>query len=51
MASSPRKQKSWRLILSRKIAELARMVKEGFDSVQQQLDVRGEVDQLKVPIW
>jgi hypothetical protein len=32
------------------IAELARMVKEGFDSVQQQLDVRDEVNQLKVKV-
>ncbi len=32
------------------IAELARMVTEGFDTVQQQLDVRDEVNQLKLKV-
>ena len=31
----------------KEVAELARMVNEGFDTVQQQLDVREEVEKLK----
>ena len=34
----------------KEVAELARMVTEGFDTVQQQLDVRDDVNQLKVKV-
>ncbi len=49
-AYTDERTKELKVHTQQQIAELARMVNEGFDSVQQQLDVRDEVDQLKVKV-